>query len=112
MRALLPALLCLTACATSYRPANTGPSAFSFALTPEQCLDLKREQRAYRGTTKASLLVAGSGAVVTGIALALSNEKVGPAIGASVGLLASGTGAFAESQVTDLEAELQAGGCR
>lgn len=112
MRLILIAALWSTACATSYRPKDTGPSAFAFTLTPEQCAQLRTEARAYRATERTGEYVAGAGAVLTGVLLAAVDAKKAPAIASGVTLAASGVSVFTASQVTDLEAELEAGGCR
>jgi hypothetical protein len=103
--------LLLSGCATSYRPAVTGPTAFSFQLTPEQCAQMQKERRTYRATGKTSLLVAGSGAVLTGVALAFTDAKVAPAVSTGLTLAASGVGTFVDSQASDLDEELADGGC-
>lgn len=108
---LLLAGTLLQGCATSYRPRDTGPTAFSFQLSPEQCAQLKKERRGYRATERTSVYVAGAGALVSALALALSDEKSAPAISTGVSLAAGGVGAFTSSQVSDLDQELADGGC-
>lgn len=106
--------LALTGCATSYRqpPAVPSASAFTFALTPEQCVQLAKERRTYRATQEAASYVGGAGAVLTTIFLALVEAKAAPAASAGASLAASGVSIFSGSQVSSLEEELQAGGCR
>lgn len=117
MRRILAAsmLVLSTGCATSYRPADTGPSAFAFTLTPEQCEHLRSEARGYRSTEKTGEYVGTSTALV-GAALLLipatRNATTAQGAAALVGLVAGGTSVFTASQVTDLEAEIEAGGCR
>jgi hypothetical protein len=112
MRALSILLaVTLTACATSYRPIAGAEGPFAFALTPQQCAELKKEQRSYHATQSASVYLGGAGALVSAIALAVGGTKAVPAAGAGVSLLAGGAGAFTGAQVSDLDAELTAGGC-
>lgn len=98
-------------CATTYRPAPTGPTAFDFVLTPEQCLALNKERRTYRATEQTAGYVAGAGALVSVIALGFVDADAVPVVASSVGLVAGGTLAFTGSQVESLDAELAAGGC-
>ena len=110
----LLAVLALTGCATSYRQKpsdNLGVSAFSFTLSEGQCQVLKKERRTYRAVEATSTYVAGAGAILTGIALAFTDEKVAPAISAGLTLGASGVGVFSGSQENDLDEELTAAGC-
>lgn len=107
----LLACLALSACATSYRGATTGPSAFAFRLSPEQCATLAKERRNYHATEQAALYASGAGSLVSVVALALVGSKVAPAISAGASLAAGGVSAFAQSQVGDLDGELSAGGC-
>lgn len=114
MRRLLP-LLCLTACATTYqRPAELGPSATSFTLTPEQCAQLARERRGYHATENASLYVGGAGglvALVLAAVPAFRSATAAQGAAAGVTLAAGAVGAFTSSQVNDLDEELALGGC-
>lgn len=111
-RLLLPlALLALSGCRTTYQGAVTGPSAFAFQLSPEQCDTLKRERRTYRASGDVSLYVSGAGTLVSALALALTDSKVAPAVSSGVSLAAGGVGVFSESQVSSLDEELAAGGC-
>lgn len=105
------AVVSLSACATSYRGAVTGPSAFTFQLTTEQCQQLSKERRTYDAAGDVSLFVSGAGALVSALALALTDTKTAPAVSSGVSLLAGGVGAFSESQVGGLDQELAAGGC-
>jgi hypothetical protein len=98
-------------CATTYRPTTTGPTAFAFVLTPEQCLVLKRERRTYRATEQTAGYLAGAGALVSVIALGFVDAKAVPVVASSVGLLAGGTLAFTGSQVESLDAEIELGSC-
>lgn len=110
----LPLCLALTACATSYRGAVTGPSAFSFALSPEQCLQLQKERRTYRATQDTSIYVGGAGALVTATLLAipaLRDQQAAQGAAAGVSLAAGAVGAFTASQVSGLDDELAAGEC-
>lgn len=111
MRKILLAALLSTGCATTYRPAHAAPGAFTFTLTPDQCLTLKKERRGYRATEQTSVYMAGAGAVLTGVALAFTDEKTAPAIATSATLVSGAVGAFTGSQVESLDAELAAGGC-
>lgn len=106
----LPALG-LAGCATSYRGALTGEGPFAVRLSPEQCAQLQKERRTYRATESTAVYVAGAGALVSALALAISDEKVAPAISTGVSLAAGGVGAFTNSQVGDLDRELADGGC-
>ncbi len=110
--------LFFTGCATSFRPSPlegvklTGPTAFSFGLSPEQCLVLKKERRTYRATEQTSTYVAGAGAVLTGIFIfALKDNTAAQAATSGATLLASGTSVFAGSQVESIDGELTEGGC-
>lgn len=111
MRGILIAAILASGCATAYRPAHAAPGAFSFTLTPEQCLTLKKERRQYRATEQASVYMAGAGAVLTGIALAFTSEKAAPAVATGVTLASGAVGAFTGSQVESLDQELADGGC-
>lgn len=111
MKTLLLSTLLLSGCATTYRGAQTGPSAFAFTLSPEQCEQLKRERRTYRATEKTALYVGGAGAVITGVALAFTDKRTAPALSTGAVLLAGGVGMFSGSQVSDLDEELAAAGC-
>lgn len=104
-------VLFASGCATTYRPTPTGPTAFDFVLTTEQCLALKKERRAYRATEQTAGYVAGAGALVSVIALGFVDADAVPVVASSVGLVAGGTLAFTGSQVESLDAELAAGGC-
>lgn len=110
---LVPLLLfvsSLAGCATSFRPAG-GAGAFGFRLTPGQCAQLQKERRSYRAAESTSVYVAGAGALVSALALAVSDEKTAPAISTGVALAAGGVSAFTNSQVSDLDQELAVGGC-
>jgi hypothetical protein len=107
---LLAAGLSSQGCATTYRGAMGG-TAFAPGYTPEQCLKLREELRTYTATGEGLLYLAGAGAVVTGIALALTSEKAAPAVGAGVSLLATGGARFTASQEKSLTKELALGGC-
>jgi len=98
-------------CATSYRPKNTGPTAFSFVLTPEQCTTLKAERRKYHATQEASTYAAGAGLVCTGLMLGFTDSKTATGICTGVGGVAEGVSIFTGTQVADLDAELADGGC-
>lgn len=102
-------------CATSYRPRTpTSPegfTAFTFKLSPEQCSQLAKERRTYRAVENTSLYVGGAGALVSVLALVLTDSEAAPAVSASVSLAAGASGAFTSSQVSDLDAELADGGC-
>ena len=95
-------------CASTMRP-DVG--ATDFMLTPEQCLALKKERRAYRATEQTSVYIAGAGAVLTGIALAFTSDKAAPAAATSVTLVSGAVGAFTGSQVEGLDSELADGKC-
>ncbi len=58
--------LSLSACATHYLPANTGPGPFSFTLSPEQCAEFQKGRRTYRATEQTAVDVSGASAVLTG----------------------------------------------
>lgn len=109
--AIIVLLTVFSGCATTYRPAVTGLSAFTFRLTPEQCLALKAERRHYRATEQASGYVAGASALVTLLFLPLVGEKTAPALTSGVGLLAGGALAWTGAQVDGLDEEINAG-CR
>lgn len=98
-------------CATTYRPTVTGPDAFAFTPTPEQCAQLLKERRTYRATEKTATYVSGAGALLSVLFLGLVQEKAAPAASAGATLLASGVSVFAGSQVESLESELRDGGC-
>jgi hypothetical protein len=103
---LLAAGLSNQGCATMYRGAVGGT-----AFAPEQCAQLRKELRTYTATGEGLLYLSGVGAVVTGIALALTSEKAAPAVGAGVSLLATGGARFTASQADGLSNELALGGC-
>jgi hypothetical protein len=107
----LAILLALSGCRTTYQGVVTEPSPFAFSLTPEQCQQLSRERRTYDAAGDASLYVSGAGALVSALALALTDTKTAPAVSSGLSLLAGGVGAFSESQVGGLDQELAAGGC-
>jgi hypothetical protein len=114
MRTLLGALVAVgllsQGCATTYRGA-VGGTAFAPGYTGEQCAQLRKELRTYAATGEGLLYLSGAGAVVTGIALALTSEKAAPAVGAGVSLLATGGARFTASQAQGLTEELALGGC-
>ena len=103
--------LSLSACATHYPPADTGPGPFIFTLSSEQCAKLQKERRTYRATEKTAGYVSGASAVLTGIFLAFLDAKAAPAATAGATLAASSVSVFAGSQVTDLDDELANGQC-
>jgi hypothetical protein len=103
--------LLLSGCATSYRTAVTGPTAFSFQLEPLQCAELMKERRGYRAVEQASIFTGGAGALAATLFLGLLDAKAAPAAAAGVALAAGGVGAFSGSQVSSLDEELAAGGC-
>jgi len=110
---LLTALL--SGCATSYRPTDTGPGAFSFTLTPEQCEHLKEEQRNYHAVHQDAGYVSAAGPMVTTLLLAipaLRDEHALQGAAAGVSLVAGGTLVFTDTQLTDLDQEIEEGGCR
>lgn len=111
MRPLILLPILLSACATTYQGAVTGPSPFVFSLTPEQCAQLAKERRGYHAAESVSLYVSGAGAVVSALALAITDAKTAPAVSSGVSLLAGGVGVFSESQASDLDRELADGGC-
>lgn len=115
MYRMLPLCLCLTACATTYqRPADLGPNAMSFTLTPEQCAQFAHERRSYHATESATLYVGGAGGLVALIFAAVPAFRTATAAqgaAAGVSLAAGAVGAFTSSQVNDLDAELALGGC-
>lgn len=107
---LLAAGLSSHGCATTYRGA-LGGTVFAPGYTVDQCLKLREELRTYTATGEGLLYLSGAGAVVTGIALALTSEKAAPAVGAGVSLLATGGARFTSSQADSLTNELALGGC-
>jgi hypothetical protein len=107
---LLTAGLSSQGCAATYKGA-VGGTAFAPGYTPEQCLKLREELRTYTATGEGLLYLSGAGAVVTGIAIALTTEKAAPAVGAGVTLLATGGARFTASQAKSLTQELALGGC-
>lgn len=116
LRIALLSVIVLSGCATTYKPTpgfvvSEGSSAFTFTLTPEQCLQLRSERRTYRSVEQTSIYVGGAGAVLTGIFLAVVDEKVAPAISSSATLVASGVGVFSGTQVDGLDEEIGMG-CR
>lgn len=110
MAVVLAALLSAMGCATTYRGA-VGGTAFAPGYTVEQCAQLRKELRTYTATGEGLLYLSGAGAVVTGIALALTLDKAAPAVGAGVSLLATGGVRFTASQAKSLTEELALGGC-
>jgi hypothetical protein len=110
MAALCVASLSGHGCATTYKGA-VGGTAFAPGYTLEQCAQLRKELRTYTATGEGLLYLSGAGAVVTGIALALTSEKAAPAVGASVSLIATGGVRFTSSQANSLTEELALGGC-
>lgn len=112
MRRLVPLLaLFSVACATTYQPKVTGPSALSFALTPEQCEKLKGERRTFHATGQTSLYFSGAGSLISVIALAFTKSDAATAVSAGAALVAGGVSAFSDSQVSDLDQELATGNC-
>ena len=107
---LLAAGLSGQGCATTYQGA-VGGTAFQPGYTPEQCAQLRKEFRTYTATGEGLLYLSGAGAVVTGLALALTSEKAAPAVGAGVSLLATGGARYTTSQADSLTEELALGGC-
>jgi hypothetical protein len=107
---VLAAGLSSQGCATTYKGA-VGGTAFASGYTAEQCAQLRKELRTYTATGEGLLYLSGAGAVVTGIALALTSEKAAPAVGAGVSLLATGGARFASSQADSLTEDLALGGC-
>lgn len=117
LRGIVVAAVLLSGCATSYRGAAPAPalSPFTFTLTPEQCEKLRLERRNYRAVEQTSIYVAGAGALVTTVFLAvpaLRDEQVVQGLSAGTALVAGSAGAFTNSQVNDLEEEIAAGGCK
>jgi hypothetical protein len=111
---VLALTLCLSGCATTYRPKVTGPEPLVFTPTPEQCERLRKERRDYRATERTATWVSGSGALVTTAFLAvpaLRGEHAVQGASAGVALLSGAVAIFTGSQVESLEEEIDLGMC-
>lgn len=106
---ILAALVLLSGCATSYKPAPA-LSAFEFKLTPEQCDKLRSELRDYRAAEQTASYVSGAGALVVTAFLAipaLRDERTAQGAAAGVALVAGGVDVFSGSQVNSLSEEIR-----
>jgi hypothetical protein len=112
MKVFALVVLFATGCATTYKPTVTGPGAFAYLPTPEQCAQLLKERRTYRATEKTATYVSGATALLSVLFLGLVQEKAAPAASAGATLLASGVSVFAGSQVESLDDEIELGSCR
>lgn len=107
------AILTLSGCATTYRPAPA-PAPFEFTLTLEQCAQLRKERRDYRAVEQTASYVSGAGALVATALLAvpaLRDAQAAQGASAGVALVAGGVNVFSGSQVNSLDDEIGMG-CR